>query len=144
MRLFVTILLALILSWLGGSAAALLLAEWARGDESFILAFMAIPLVGLVALAVFLVAATRPVPPRALNSAAAAMMGVLALILVGLSVLELFDNGTFASAWRGVQLLIGIVGSGAAIILIQWAVFRWRARAAPSTMLFGRGPGATA
>ncbi len=144
MRLFVTILLALILSWLGGSAAALLLAEWARGDESFILAFMAIPLVGLVALAVFLVAATRPVPPRALNSAAAAMMGVLALILAGLSVLELFVNGTLASAWRGVQLLIGIVGSGAAIILIQWAVFRWRSRAAPSAMLFGRGPGATA
>ena len=144
MRLFVTILLALILSWLGGSAAALLLAEWARGDESFILAFMAIPLVGLVALAVFLVAATRPVPPRALNSAAAAMVGVLALILAGLSVLEFFVNGTLASAWRGVQLLIGIVGSGAAIILIQWAVFRWRPRAAPPAMLFGRGPGATA
>lgn len=144
MRLFVTILLALILSWLGGSAAALLLAEWARGDESFILAFMAIPLVGLVALAVFLVAATRPVPARALNSAAAAMMGVLALILAGLSVLELFVNGTLASAWRGVQLLIGIVGSGAAIILIQWAVFRWRSRAAPPAMLFGRGPGVSA
>lgn len=144
MRLVVTIVLALILSWLGGSAAATLIADWARGDESFILAFMAIPLAGLVALVVFLVASTRPVPARAIGMVAFVMIGLLVLLFAALSVFELFVNGTLASAWRGVQLYVGIFGSSAVVVLVQWVVFRWRSRPAPSQMLFGRGPGATA
>ncbi len=144
MRLVVTVVLALILSWLGGSAAATLIADWARGDESFILAFMAIPLAGLVAAVVFLVASTRPVPALAINRVGLATIGLLALLFAALSVFELFVNGTLASAWRGVQLYIGIFGSIAAVVLVQWLIFRFRSRPVPSQMLFGRGPGAPA
>jgi hypothetical protein len=144
MRLLVTILLALVLSWLGGSAAAVLAADWARGDESFILAFMAIPLAGLVALVVLLVASTRTVPSRAINLAALSMAGLLLLLFAGLSLVELFVNGTLASAWRGVQLFVGIFGSCIVVVMVQWVVFRWRTRARPPAMLFGRGPGAPA
>lgn len=142
MRLLVTLALALVLSWLGGSAAALFAADWANGDESFILVFMAIPLASLVAAAVFLVASTRS--PRALLVSGSVMIGLLALMVGALSVLELFVNGTLASAWRGVQLYIAITGSCAVVVIVQWMVFRWRARAAPTTMLFGHGPGAPA
>mgnify|MGYP000134845224 FL=1 len=144
MRLVVTIVLALILSWLGGSAAATLIAEWARGDESFILAFMAIPLAGLIAAALFLVASTRPVPGRAINRVAFVTVALLVLLCAALSVFELFVNGTLATAWRGVQLYIGIFGSSAVVVIVQWLIFRWRSRPAPSQMLFGRGPGAPA
>ena len=144
MRLVVTIALALILSWLGGSAAATLIADWAKGDESFILAFMALPLAGLVALAVFLVASTRPVPARAINRVAFVTVALLVVLFAALSVFELFVNGTLASAWRGVQLYVGIFGSSAVVVIVQWLIFRWRSRPAPSQMLFGRGPGATA
>ncbi len=144
MRLVVTIVLALILSWLGGSAAATLIAEWARGDESFILAFMAIPLAGLVAAVLFLLASTRPVPGRAVNRVAFVTLALLVLLFAALSVFELFVNGTLASAWRGVQLYVGIFGSCAVVVVVQWLIFRWRSRPAPSQMLFGRGPGAPA
>lgn len=144
MRLVVTIVLALILSWLGGSAAATLIADWARGDESFILAFMALPLAGLVALVVFLVASTRPVPVRAINRVAFVTVALLVVLFAALSVFELFVNGTLASAWRGVQLYVGIFGSSAVVVIVQWLIFRWRSRPAASQMLFGRGPGAPA
>lgn len=144
MRLVVTIVLALLLSWLGGSAAAMLAAEWARGDESFILAFMAIPLAGLVAAVLFLVALTRTVPARAINRVAFVTVGLLVVLFAALSVFELFVNGTLASAWRGVQLYVGIFGSSAVVVIVQWLIFRWRSRPAPSQMLFGRGPGAPA
>ena len=142
MRLVVTIVLALLLSWLGGSAAALLAAEWARGDESFILAFMALPFAGLVAAVVFLVASTRSA--RAIGMVALVMIGMLVLLFAALSVFELFVNGTLASAWRGVQLYVGIFGSSAVVVFVQWVVFRWRSRPAAPAMLFGRDPGATA
>jgi len=142
MRLLVTLALALVLSWLGGSAAAMAAAEWARGDESFVLAFMAIPLASLVAAVILLIASTRS--PRALLVSASVMIGLLALLFAALSVLELFVNGTLASAWRGVQLYVAILGSCAVVVIVQWAVFRWRTRSAPPAMLFGRGPGAPA
>ena len=144
MRLVVTIVLALILSWLGGSAAATLIADWARGDESFILAFMALPLAGLVAAVAFLVASTRPVPALAISRVGLVTIGLLALLFAALSVFEIFVSGTLASAWRGVQLYIGIFGSIAAVVLVQWLIFRLRSRPVPSQMLFGRGPGAPA
>jgi hypothetical protein len=142
MRLVVTIVLALILSRLGGAAAATLVADCARGDESFILAFMALPFAGLVAAVVFLVASTRSA--RAIGMVAFVMTALLALLFAALSVFELFVNGTLASAWRGVQLYVGIFGSSAVVVLVQWAVFRWRSRPAAPTMLFGRGPEAPA
>lgn len=144
MRVVVTVVLALILSWLGGSAAATLIADWARGDESFIIAFMAIPLAGLVAAVVFLVASIRPVPAPAINRVGIATIGLLALLFAALSVFEIFVNGTLASAWRGVQLYIGIFGGIAAVVLVQWLIFRFRSRPVQSQMLFGRGPGAPA
>ncbi|MCR5859791.1 hypothetical protein [Mesorhizobium sp. J428] len=140
----VTVVLALILSWLGGSAAATLIADWARGDESFILAFMAIPLAGLVVAVVFLVASTRPVPALAINRVCFATIGLLALLFAALSVFEIFVSGSLAAAWRGVQLYIGVFGSIVAVVLVQWLIFRLRSRPVQSQMLFGRGPGASA
>lgn len=144
MRLVVTVVLALILSWLGGSAAATLIADWARGDEGFILAFMAIPLAGLVVAVVFLGASIRPVPALAINRVGVATIGMLAVLSAALSVFEIFVNGSLAAAWRGVQLYIGIFGSIAAVVLVQWLIFRLRLRPVQSQMLFGRGPGASA
>lgn len=142
MRLAFAILLALAGSLLAGSAVAVAVADWARGDESYILAFMAVPLASLVALVPFLVAGTRPVPARAVNRVALALVLLLGILFVAGGVVELAANGTMQSAWRGIQLIVAILGSVLAVVAVQWLVFRIRARgAAPAVPRFGRGAG---
>ncbi|MDP3898614.1 MAG: hypothetical protein Q8Q62_18230 [Mesorhizobium sp.] len=144
MRTVVTLLLALVASWLAGSLAGVVLAEWADGDESFILIFMSVPIVSIMAAAVFLIAGTRAVPARAINRAALALVMLTAILLASFSVFEFFINGTVASAWRGIQLMIGMAGAWLAVVVAQWAIFLWRAHsAAPPAMQFGRLPEGT-
>jgi len=141
-RIVVTILIALVLSGLAASMAGVLLAQWAGGDEAFILLFMSVPIVGLVAAFVFLIAATRKVPARALGWTAAILVCVCLVLLGGFLLVQWASAGTLASAWRGMQLMISTAVSWMLVVLVQWAVFLWRSHSAtPPAMMFGRGPG---
>ena len=142
MRPFLIMLLVLVGSGLAGSMVGLAAAEWVNGDQSYVLVFMAVPVVALVSLAFFLIAGTRPDPARAVNNATKFLLVVLALMLFGLSALELGASGSLASAWRGIQFMLVLAGSGAVTVLFQWVVFRLRARkpVASPPPRFGRQP----
>jgi hypothetical protein len=139
-RIVVTILLALALSTVAGAALGVGAADWVRGDESYIVVFAIVPVMALVALAFFLIASTRRETARALWAAAKILVALLLLALFGLSAVEFGANGTWPSAWRGIQLLLTIAGCCLLTVLVQWAVFRWRVQpAAPEQPKFGRG-----
>ena len=128
MRFVLTVIAALVASGLAGSMVGVVTAEWARGDESYILVFMAVTLVALVAALVFIVAWFRPVPARAINRSAAALTILLLLCLVGLCAIELSTAPVMVIAWRGIQLALALVGSCIAAVLTQWAIFRLRSQ----------------
>ena len=142
MRLLFALILGLIVSTLAGSTVGVALAEWAQGDEAYILVFMAVPLVALIAGIFNVVAWTRPVPARAFANVAKFLLFLIAMMLGGLATLELGAAGTFPAAWRGIQLMLAMAASSAVTVIAQWLVFRWRAAkaATPPPPRFGRQP----
>lgn len=142
MRLLVTLILGLIVSTFAGSTVGVALAEWANGDEAYILVFGAVPLMALVAAIFNVVAWTRPVPARAFGNVAKFLLILIVLMLFALALLEFGAAGTFPAAWRGIQLMLAMAASSAMTVIAQWLIFRWRAAkpVAPPPPRFGRQP----
>lgn len=143
MRILVTLIIALAASCLAAGLVAVAMAEWADGDESFILVFIGIPVVALVVSVLLLIAHTRPVLSRAMNRVALFLVGLFLVLFGLLAVVELAANGTMASAWRGIKLIATMCASATTLVAAQWIVFRWRGRIQPKSVTprFGRNAG---
>lgn len=143
MRFLATLLVALIVSILVGGVFAVLLADWLRGDETFILIFVAIGPVALVSLIVFLIAGTRPEPRRAIGRAARTLVILLVLAAMALAILEFLTAPTDGLGIQGMELIGAMFACCALVVITQWIVFRLGARGpgtVTSTPQFGRPP----
>jgi hypothetical protein len=128
-RTFMSLLLALVASFASGALVVQLIAQAARGDEVYILAFVWVPLaVGLCLVVLGLtgsIAGTAAAVDRA-----ALVLGVLATIAgIGLLIWSLLAGG--ASFGREGPLIAAFVAPTLMVILTQWWFLRrHRARVA--------------
>lgn len=124
MRLAVTILFALLASIPAGGIVAVLLADWVKADESFILVFFAIMPAALLTSAVFMFSAAK-------GATAQAARILLSIVVVTLSALALWDYVTVpypGSNMRGVRLIVSMGITLATVIVVQWLIFLGRER----------------
>lgn len=124
MRLVVTILFALLASIPASGIVAVLLAEWTKADESYILVFMGIAPVALLACAIYLFAATR----GAVFPAMKVMLGVIAVFFILFGGLEFFSAPTPDIGKRGLKLIGAIALTAAIIVIVQGLIFHGRER----------------
>jgi hypothetical protein len=131
MRIFLTSLLAFVLSLLAAGMAAVKIAEATKAREEFILVFFAIGIIAILANVVFAIAQARQDPPAAVAATGRWLLAWLGLMLIGVLILSILANRNLSDTTRDIPLLVGFVLPGAIIIMVQWLVVRWRvARAA--------------
>lgn len=117
-----TILFALLVSIPAGGVVAVLLAEWAGADSTYILVFMAIPPGALLACAVYLFAVSRR---NAVMRAMTIMLGVLTLTI---AVFATIESSTAGPQSNGMKPIVSFGLTLAAIIAAQAPIFRLRER----------------
>jgi hypothetical protein len=128
MRVLASAAIALIASLLAGSAVTVLLAEWAAADQSYIIAFIAVLPVSMIVTAILLLAGAVAIEPRrGITAATKVLLAGIAILLAAVSVLEIFDSASSTVAWRAVRFHSALALSWAAMVVIQWLAFRWRA-----------------
>lgn len=133
MRAIVTALLAILISGFAGGMTAVIIADWTKADEVFILVFMAIAPVTLMVAAVFLLRwSAAQGQPQVTDKAAMWMTAVVAALFAGFSLWSFVGSYPLDTAWREVKLFIAFALTFATIIAAQWLIFRKRVRnAAP-------------
>jgi hypothetical protein len=144
MRTFGTILLAFFGSVLVAGLFAQTIAVWSSGTEEYIVVFMEIAPAALIGIVIYLIASFRPDPLTAMRRVTIALVVLLGLPLLGFEALSLYDKGTLQSALSEMAFLLAVFGTVIVVAVVQWVIFRYRTRAAPPAMLFGRGPGSPA
>jgi len=124
MRLLVTMLIALVGSFLAGNAAAVLLTEFVWADASFALVFAGVGPVALIVLIIFVVMSRRADPVAAIDRAGGKMLRYLAIGFAAFGIVELMLSGVSEQALRGIYFILAVALSSAAVIAGQWLVFR--------------------
>lgn len=133
MRTFSTAVLAFFLSLLVGSAAAVKIAELVRAREEFILVFMFLPLVAIIACIVFAVARSRPAPLTNIARAGGWLMGALVIFALALVAFSIYDARGLHGVGRDMPILAGLIAPAFLVVATQWLFVRWRtASASPS------------
>ncbi len=140
MRLVLALFLALLGSAFAGFLVATILAEWARGDQGYIIVFFALPIVIVVAAIVFAICWASSTQRRTINGAAIALAVIVAFAFAVLSAITLGSGLERWMIWRDMQLVITICASALAVVVSQWLVFRWLSQTRPAT---AEGAGAT-
>jgi len=129
MRVIGTAAVALIAALLVGSAVAVALAEWVAADESYIIAFITVLPVSMIATAAFLLAgAVAAEPRRGFAIAGKLMLGSIFVLLAIACVLEIVDGAGGAITRRAMRFHAALALSWFAIVATQWLIFRWRTR----------------
>jgi hypothetical protein len=129
-RTFMSLLLALVASFASGTLVVQLVAQAARGDEVYILAFVWVPLVVCICLVVLGLTSSIAGTAAAVDRAAL-VLGVLAAVAgIGLLIWSLVGGGG-ASFGREGPLIAAFVAPTWMVILTQWWFLRrHRARVA--------------
>lgn len=120
------LLLAFVASLLVGTLVVQVIAEWARGNEVFIIAYFWVVLAALAAIAVFAVTLAAAGTAQAVDRAAglmACLLALLAAVAAGYGA----ASGGLATLRADAPVLASLVLSGFAVILVQWALVRRRA-----------------
>lgn len=125
MRLVLALSLGLVGSGFAGFLVATILAEWARGDQGYIIVFFALPIVILVAAVVFAICWASATQRRTINGAAIALAAIVAFAFAILSAVTLGSGLERWMIWRDMQLVITIGASALAVVVTQWLIFRW-------------------
>lgn len=141
MRFAGLLLAALLVSSLAGAGVGAGLADWADGDESYVLVFLAVAVAVVVSLFLFLLATTRVEPKRAMRRVAMCLGGLVIVLLAIHTLAALVLDFGSSLSWRSIKLGVAMGGSMLAVIAAQWAVL---VVGAIDTRRWGRGPGATA
>lgn len=128
MRLFLTVVVGFLASVLAGTMLGVVVADRVRGDEVYILVFMAVPVVALVALAAFVVAWTRPAQRRAVDRVGRYLALLLAATGAILAAMEFFSAPTDGVGRRGLELVAAMTGCSLVTVIVQWLFFRANAR----------------
>lgn len=135
MRTAVTTFIAFILSALVGGLVTQVIAVESGGQEEFIIAFGLTVLLAIVLTVIFFIVQLFTDQRRAASVAARILLAVYCLLAAGLWILVLVVEEDFQS----VALLAALTAPGLVMIVIQWAIVRWRsAPPAPPPMRFGR------
>lgn len=139
MRNILTAFFAFALSTFVAGMSALWIAEETHAQEEFILVFMSIAPLGLLFALPLLAASFRPRPRSAVSLVARWLLALLVLAVVGLFSYAFYIAQAGIGFVRDLPVLAGIAIPAAAILLLQWAVFAWRARPpAVPPLQFGR------
>jgi hypothetical protein len=141
LRNVVTAVIALALSTLVAGMAAVWLAVETRAQEEFVLVFAAIAPLGLICALPMLVASYRPEPRAAVGRVARWLFVIFALLLAGLFGFAFYMAQTGGAVVEDLPLLAGIAIPALVILIVQWILFRWRARSSAGgspPMRFGR------
>ena len=126
MRFFLTIVFALFASMFAAGCVALGLAEWTRANEAYILVFMAIAPVALLAAMFLTFATTRTNQSGAINKTAKALIVIVVfLFAVGL-MLSFLGGSSITALWNEIKLTGALAVSCVTIIAAQWLIFRRR------------------
>lgn len=128
MSVIVTALFAMFVSGLASGVVAVIIADWIKADETFILVFMSIAPVVLMVSAVFLLrwsAATGQ--PGVTDRIAAWMFCVVAALFAFFSIWSFVGSYPVSTAWREVRLFAAFAATFGTIIAAQWLIFRRRA-----------------
>lgn len=138
MRIALTTLLAFMASLLAGQTVAQQVAVAVDADVEFVLVFLGVFAIACVVTVALLVAQLNGHPRRAVG--AVALWSVLGLLLLAVLLgIVSFGMAREASAVRGdLPIILGLVAAGMAVVLVAWAVVRWRTPLAVSTPRFGR------
>ena len=144
MQLVLALLLALIGSGFAGFLVATILAEWARGDQGYIIVFFALPIVIIVAAVVFAICWASATQRQTINGAAIVLAVIVAFAFALLSAITLGSGLERWMIWRDMQLVITICASALAVVVSQWLVFRWLSEPIPANGgLAGSSPNAS-
>ncbi|HHZ08213.1 MAG TPA: hypothetical protein GX405_05470 [Rhizobiales bacterium] len=133
MRLVLALFLALLGSGFAGFLVATVLAEWARGDQGYIIVFFALPVVILVTGVVFAICWASSTQRRTINGAAIVLAVIVAFVFAVLSAMTLGSGLERWMIWRDMQLVITIGASAMAVVVTQWLIFRWLSEPNPAT-----------
>ena len=132
MRLVLALLLALIGSGFAGFVVATILAEWARGDQGYIIVFFALPIVIIVAAVVFAICWASATRRQTINGAAIALAAIVAFAFAVMAAMTFGSGQERWLMWRDMQLVITIGASALAVVAAQWAIFRWLSEPHPA------------
>lgn len=139
MRNILTAVAAFVVSTFVAGMAALLIAEETHAQEEFILVFASIAPLGLIVGLPLLVASYGREPRLAVSRTARWLLVVFALLLAGLFGFAFYMAQTGGAVVDDLPILAGISIPAVTILVVQWLVFRLRARApAVPPMQFGR------
>ncbi len=128
MRAIFTSLAAIVISGVAGGLIAVIIADWTKAKEVFILVFMSIAPVTLLVAAVFLLRwSAAKGQPHVTDKTAMWMIAVVAALFAGFSAWSLADSYPLDTAWREVKLFIAFALTFWTIIAAQWLIFRRRA-----------------
>ncbi|MBX3531087.1 MAG: hypothetical protein KF849_10800 [Rhizobiaceae bacterium] len=139
MRTLLTSIVALLLSSLAGSAVVQALAVTTNATEEFIVAFAFVPVAAVVLTFIFFVAqlaGPRPTIDRVARWIAVLLLAAT-LVLFGFEYWA--DAGNLDLVRRALPLLGALALSAWTVLVVHWLFVRWRARAVPPPMHFGRG-----
>jgi len=127
----------LIVSLLVGGGVAQVLTVETGADQEWILVFAATVLIAAAATIVFFVVQLASGSRRAAGVTTAILLAILAILLAGLLIWTIWAGGT-EGASKDLPIIAGLALPGAAIIVVQWLIVRWRAPRIEGTR-FGRG-----
>jgi hypothetical protein len=144
LRNIVTAILALAVSTFVAGMAAVVIAERAQAQEEFILVFVGLLPLGLVCAVPLFAASFTAAPGRTVSRVARWLFVILALLVAALFGYAFYVAQAGIGVVRDLPILAGLSIPAAIILFLQWAIFRWRARApaGPAPMQFGRSGGA--
>jgi hypothetical protein len=128
----------MIVSLLVGGIIAQVLAVETGADQEWILVFAATVLIVIAATFVFFVVQLASGSRRAVGVTTAVLLVILAIFLAGLLIWTIWAGGA-DGARKDLPIIAGLVLPGAAVIVVQWLIVRWRAQHMIEGPRFGRG-----
>lgn len=138
MRIFLTSLMAFLLSGFAGGMVAQWLAVATNATEEYILVFAATVMITIGVTMAFFIAQFFGDAPRAVNRTAITALILFAIALVVLVGWSYMPAGSAETALRDLPIIAGLILPGVVTILVHWLFVRWRVKnTAPA---FGRLP----
>jgi hypothetical protein len=115
---------ALVLSLLAGGGVLQLVAESVRPDETFVVAYLVLPLLVMANLAILALTLILMGTHRGVDLAAVGLALFFLAAGIGLSALEWLSAPTMQIGHRGVVLIAAMAAGCLAALAIQWLMIR--------------------
>lgn len=115
---------ALVLSLLAGGGVLQLVAESVRPDQTFVVAYMVLPLLVIANLSILALTLRSMGTRRGVDLAAFGLALFFLAAGIGLSALEWLSAPTMQIGNRGVVLIAAMAASGLAALAVHWLMIR--------------------